>query len=90
MVLSLESYLVSLWPVSVTRFVCLNSSNLTVLNLFIVCFLQYYLYTQKKIRVFPKVLDTGLLIINIAIFIFELIEKPSFEYSQVWTSKWRI
>jgi hypothetical protein len=41
-----------------------------------------YRYSIQQIKVFPKVFEIGTLVINLALLIFELIEKPSFYWSR--------
>ena len=45
-----------------------------------------YRYHVKQIKIFPKVLELGILLINLAMLIFEVVQKPSYHWSRYWTS----
>lgn len=46
---------------------------------------NYHRYRNGIVKVFPKVFEIGILVITLAILIFEVVANPSYEWSKHWT-----
>ena len=47
---------------------------------------NWYKFNAGQIKVFPKLFEVGIVLINLALLIFEIVAMPSYDWSSKWTS----